>query len=578
MQDVVLRKNAWKKLAGRRCAGCSAAAKVALLVWAAVAANQSLAANFFDVPAASPGEPMFFSIYSISPEQKGNFNLQKIAAGGFTATGPYYGGAGNPTVNASAFYTKVQDAANHGLQHIAHLPMHPLVINNTTGFVRGDSMALISEADLRQHVRDVMDFTLDDVMANATVGAWYTNPEELRPWRAEEMHYLEIVADEIKSYDPLGRPVTMYNPTHRTSSQLETIVSQGLDRTMMGVYITGQPFAVRGARAALGLDRIVTAATNTATTPTAVFQLSEDYDATDLGTLRTALGGVSEAAAIKQVIRHDVYQGLLRGVEGVQIWSGCDCRVGLTTYTEQLDGYISVSEDLNVTHQLADVFLQGERRTDFQATVLAGPSTVTFSGNPVENNGDYTVDAVTLADIAYGEQRYLFLANSSNSLLAVSVEGLPAGVPQINDLFSNAPELSVDPSSGAMTLLMQPLEVIALRIESVHLADANGDQQVDGSDFLAWQRGYGGAGATTLANGDFNYDGVVDPQDLAVWQSQSGTSAALSAAAAGVPEPATFSLVTLGMLLIGAGRQPARSAVAGLAPRLGSLAGLTDST
>jgi hypothetical protein len=361
------------------------------------------------------------------------------------------------------------------------------------------------------------------------------------------------VADEIKSYDPLGRPVTMYNPTHRTSSQLETIVSQGLDRTMMGVYITNQPFGVRGARAGLGLDRIVTAATNTATTPTAVFQLSEDYDPTDLGMLRTALGGVSEAAAIEHVIRHDVYQGLLRGVEGVQIWSGCDCRVGLTTYTEQLEGYISVSEDLNVTHDLSDVFLQGEWRTDLQATVLAGPTTVTFSGDPVENDGDYTVDAVTLADIAYDTQRYLFLANSSNSLLAVGVEGLPAGVAHISDLFANAPELSIDPSSGAMTLLMQPLEVIALRIESVLNADANGNDQVEGSDFLAWQRGFGLSGATTLVNGDFNYDGAVDSQDLAVWQSQHGTTAALSAALAGVPEPAAFGLGMLGMLLAGAG-------------------------
>jgi len=509
--------------------------QVSLLLLVVACASPSSADDFFDGPAATPGDPIFYSIYSVLPSQKGNANMQKVADGGFTAAGPYYGTERDPTIDSTGFYARVNQAAAHGLNYIGHMPDHPDVINDTSGFIRGNSMAAIPEADLRQHVRDVMDFTLNDSTANATVSAWYTNPEELRPWRSQEMNYLHIVVDEIKSHDPLGRPVSMYNPTHRSSSQLDTITGQGLDETLMGVYVTPVPFATRGARVANGADRILTSANSTSTKPVMGVQLSEDFNAADLSGLQAALGGATPAAAIKQVIRHDVYQGLMRGIEGVQIWSGCDCRTGLTTYSEQLDGYISVSEDLNLGLNLSDVFLQGESRSDFQATVLTGPTTVTHDST--------TIDTITLSDIAYGDDRYLFLANSSNSPLTISVDGLPAGIPQINDLFTNAPELSVTTATGQMLLDMAPLEVIGLQIQDISNADANGDGDIDGVDFLTWQRGLGTSGATTVANGDYNYDGLVDGFDLSVWGNQYGTGTAVLAASAVVPEPSTALLL-----------------------------------
>ncbi len=68
-------------------------------------------------------------------------------------------------------------------------------------------------------------------------------------------------------------------------------------------------------------------------------------------------------------------------------------------------------------------------------------------------------------------------------------------------------------------------------------ADFDGDGDIDGKDFLAWQRGFGTG--TTLAQGDANGDGMVDSTDLNIWQSQYGTSPALITAEA-VPEPATI--------------------------------------
>ena len=61
-------------------------------------------------------------------------------------------------------------------------------------------------------------------------------------------------------------------------------------------------------------------------------------------------------------------------------------------------------------------------------------------------------------------------------------------------------------------------------------ADFDGDGDVDGRDFLAWQRGYGiTAPNATKGDGDADDDTDVDGDDLVVWQDQYGTEPELSA-------------------------------------------------
>lgn len=73
-------------------------------------------------------------------------------------------------------------------------------------------------------------------------------------------------------------------------------------------------------------------------------------------------------------------------------------------------------------------------------------------------------------------------------------------------------------------------------------ADFDNDGDVDGSDFLAWQVGFGSG--TTQAEGDANGDGSVDAADFAVWESQYGSvSGGGSLAGATVPEPSSLVLL-----------------------------------
>ncbi len=78
------------------------------------------------------------------------------------------------------------------------------------------------------------------------------------------------------------------------------------------------------------------------------------------------------------------------------------------------------------------------------------------------------------------------------------------------------------------------LGVVTLTVP-VSTGDFDQDGDVDGDDFLRWQRGFGIG--TALGQGDANNDGAVDAADLAVWSEQYGS--ATVQAVLGVPEPTT---------------------------------------
>jgi hypothetical protein len=73
-------------------------------------------------------------------------------------------------------------------------------------------------------------------------------------------------------------------------------------------------------------------------------------------------------------------------------------------------------------------------------------------------------------------------------------------------------------------------------------ADFDADGDVDGGDFLIWQRGFGVG--TTPAEGDADDNQLVDGADLAIWSAAFGQVAEASAAVGAVPEP------TAAMLLV----------------------------
>jgi len=78
--------------------------------------------------------------------------------------------------------------------------------------------------------------------------------------------------------------------------------------------------------------------------------------------------------------------------------------------------------------------------------------------------------------------------------------------------------------------------------------DFDSDTDVDGHDFLTWQRGYDVAG--TRAEGDANRDGFVDGDDLQAWQEQYGALLASGAATEAIPEPTGSVLMLTALFLV----------------------------
>jgi hypothetical protein len=81
---------------------------------------------------------------------------------------------------------------------------------------------------------------------------------------------------------------------------------------------------------------------------------------------------------------------------------------------------------------------------------------------------------------------------------------------------------------------------LADAVIQVASADFDQDGDINGIDFLAWQRGLGVG--SSLEEGDANGDGQVNGADLAVWRFQFGATGAVVPVGAVVPEPTGIAL------------------------------------
>ncbi|MCG8450092.1 MAG: matrixin family metalloprotease [Pirellulales bacterium] len=94
-------------------------------------------------------------------------------------------------------------------------------------------------------------------------------------------------------------------------------------------------------------------------------------------------------------------------------------------------------------------------------------------------------------------------------------------------------------------------------IEYLLSADFDEDGDVDADDLADWRSGFGKTGNATHADGDANGDRNVDGSDFLTWQRQYGATAASAAAAAvSVPEPSAFLLLAMAAYFIST--QPVR--------------------
>jgi hypothetical protein len=119
----------------------------------------------------------------------------------------------------------------------------------------------------------------------------------------------------------------------------------------------------------------------------------------------------------------------------------------------------------------------------------------------------------------------------------------------------NAGKFFVSRGTNQAGSIIDDVRIQATSAFPVANADFDDDGDVDGEDFLVWQRGVGITSGAQLDDGDANGDGAVNAADLTVWKNNFASAAA---AASAVPEPTAAAVATValaGLLAVGRSRR-----------------------
>jgi hypothetical protein len=178
--------------------------------------------------------------------------------------------------------------------------------------------------------------------------------------------------------------------------------------------------------------------------------------------------------------------------------------------------------------------------TDLADGALLGSTVVTESAAEVQPGAVPGQPGGKIWEIALSNSAITSL-NATSSLWALggSLAETAAPISTTTELlFGGSVPFSTTPGRAT------PIPQLVLSVTPGLAADFDADNDVDGRDFLLWQRGFGLGGQMNNSQGDATGNGSVGGEDLAVWQGQFGANGAPASAAA-VPEPSIAAMVGL---------------------------------
>jgi hypothetical protein len=339
------------------------------------------------------------------------------AKNGFSVTGPDYG---------TAFHAKPLERERK-LKAIrdAGLP-YPAFIGIDMRFHDKAGPRTLTEPQIREEITRQVRSLADDPL----VCWWYVVPEEIRFWRKNEMDYLKTVTTTIRSLDPHGRPVWMYEPNHRNHENLEkTGIYQ--DIIGKGCYVNLAGFQKDRVWVRWSVEQEVKAAST-------LFQKDgRRRGVLVMPELCADPENPEDDKWIPTWTRHDVYLGLISGARGVAIWSLFPRPAVRRTWQSWYDSYASLARELGTTHHLGSVFLDGKPSQTLSVRQTQGPTeTSLFLGDRTKlETGTTTAaeratattiyPALASAVLDHRDATYVFLCNSHpDASIQVQIDGL----------------------------------------------------------------------------------------------------------------------------------------------------------
>jgi len=373
-------------------------------------------------------------------------------ARGFTVAGPVYG-------NQQPYLDR---CFANGWPVVAHVGLRITFHDKAADKYR------VNEAVLR----DTVTAQVGRLAPHDEIVWWAITPEELRPWRGDEMRYLRIVSAAIRETDPQARPIYLYNPNHRDAGSLAPIVPE-VDIVAKGCYVnlTGRTRDRGWVRWTVEQEvEAIRRGGRPGAIPILMPELCRDPDPADDGT-------------IAAWVRHDVYLGLVTGAKGVLIWSLFKRSEVRRTWQRWYDAYAACGRELNGVPGgppgLAEVFLFGDPRSDVVITPLDGAREVDVPlGGDAEALTTTAAERApranrqaswTAAEFAHGSSRYVFLVNSATAPARFRLAGWPAGSAAC-DAFTGGPlPLS---SANDLEFDLPAFGVLAVRLSAKSISAA----------------------------------------------------------------------------------------------------------
>ena len=210
-------------------------------------------------------------------------------------------------------------------------------------------------------------------------------------------------------------------------------------------------------------------------------------------------------------------------------------------FADQTDGVYRMDLDIRFTNGVFDTSASTVdifQIDDVDVAPIGAPDNLTWTRNGL----------VYVQEDGSGNDIWQLNPDGTGLLQIARAFSEPSGIYDVSELAGYAPgSILLSSMQGGPAQLSALISPSALKITELKLGDFDGDGDVDGDDFLLWQRNFpvldGTAGSSS---GDANGDGNVDGDDFLVWQENFPYPTVLSS----VPEPNSLMLLALGGLLM----------------------------